>query len=296
MEYACDEGFAKITIDKTTSELAGMVVFAPKLLRGENVMAWTLSWFGPYKIDNFVFVSSPKTLYYIVYNGSVNAKLGNKINKSMPPIFNVYLDNKLDFKNFYNDNYDNIKVIFLGVSKSDLERINGITPIKFPNIGNAKFSVISVESFPNTDDEIGKIYYYGVDYLNNNRLITSSANESRYFGFASILAAIFSEDKTSYECGFLEAFSKMKVQNTILMNRTDYFLLHIGDPSIMPQPVIPMRCLSSLSQTKSALLTIDDTLKRKTKIIDIVDLLMPQWVSLNYHNGLLEASSCPLTY
>ena len=291
MIYSCNEGFPEIKIDSASNSLPGVVVFAPKLLQGDEVYVWTQSWFAPYKVDNFLYVSSPKTLYYFVYNGTSNAKLGNKINKSLPDVFNAIIDNKLDWSNVVDDNYDNIKVIFIGVSHSTLSTLASGSGIFFPYIGDTKFSVMSIESFANTDDEIGKVYYHSIG-IDNKLNVALVANNTEYIGYASLLASVFSDDKNDYECGMNVAFDKMIKVTDYLYNRTDYFKSKLGTaPSLNS-----LRCGDSIDLILSYLDSNNNALTASTDFVTKVNLLANKYNDLNYQNSYLESNSCPLTY
>lgn len=287
MNYHCSEGFSRISMGSYTSELSGVVLFSPRLLSGEQINTWTYNWFCPYRVDTFLYVSSPKTLYYFVYNGTTNAKFGDRINKSLPKIFNLIIDNKLDLSGVVDDNYDNIKVVFLGVSYAYLSnKQSSAQPIIFPNKGNAKFSSISIESVANSDNEIGTVYFYNVD--SNNKLVVNNLNMTKYIGFASLLGAIFSDNKEDYECNMKTAFSKMKKVNTRLYNRSDFLLTH------MSTSMLNRQCGVYVGSVKVRLQNINNNLDGS--VTNVVDSISSDFAMLGNYNDYLEENSCPLTY
>ena len=84
----------------------------------------------------------------------------------------------------------------------------------------------------------------------------------------------------------------MKVQNLILLNRTDYLLGNVvGQISKSPG-----RCLSSLGQTRILLTDINKILTVQDDVTQIAEGLKPKWLTLDHYNDILEQSSCPLTY
>src|SRR3989338_10295592 len=95
----------------------GRVIFAPARLQGPEIKAWALDWNMPFKVTNFLYLTSDGVRYIFVYKDNAAQKIANALKKELPQNIDIeVLPNQLvNFKNVYKVNF-----VFFGFSESDV--------------------------------------------------------------------------------------------------------------------------------------------------------------------------------
>lgn len=296
LDYSCIDGFSSIRIDRASSEIGGTTMFAPPTLNGEELTIWSRQWFVPYKVDNFLYVSSPKTHFYFMYDGNSNKEFAEKIQDMMPSDFDVTISDELRLSSVENQNYDNFNLIFLGVTPDSIKSSLTISTYDFSFFGDTKVNVIAFDPTKNTDNEIGTIYFVNTS---NNIMNLNDFEQSKYLGHAMMFGALFSANKDNYECSMSSAFSRLEKINELLFKRTKFLQSRIGRTK---EPITPIRCDSSvgtlgyLSEIEDSLFNINVSINTNKKVIPFINSITSHWSNLKKYNSKLEDFSCPLLY
>lgn len=282
LKYSCNDGFPTIASDSFTTSIDDVVVFSQEELSGDSMYLWTREWFVPYKVDNFLYLSAPNTLYYFVYDGAANSELGDQINRSIPDTFNVIIDNQLDLSRVVNDNYDYIKLVFIGVDHTYIS--NDLRGFEFTDVGDAKLTVVSIES-DSKEDNYGSVYYHRTV----SNALDGTYDSSKYLGFASLLGAVFSDNINDYECSMNMALDKAQYINQVLLDRTTYLLDDASSDNL-----IPFRCSFYLNKMMFSLEEMSNSFLSDVSLT--IGALYAKSSDLVYYNSQSEDDSCPLTY
>jgi len=187
INFVCDkEGVSEFIINKKSARpLTTEVFFAPDLLRGPGELrAWALPFQAPFKITNFLYLTSKKARYIFVPSSNSKAReifyeLPDEINKELLPTSEIQ-----DLNN------DKVKFIFFGQSPS--------VPI-------------TLEDMPDKDVTAIVIGSNKIDFYKKQRLSFVQEGSSFYLNNEMLYAAIFTENLESYECNLKKAFSSFKL-------------------------------------------------------------------------------------
>src|SRR3989338_5974677 len=68
---------------KLKRDIKEKIIFAPDLIKGTRLTIWTLPWEIPYRVTNFLYLTSPEVRYIIVYSGS--DAFAKEIENFLPP-------------------------------------------------------------------------------------------------------------------------------------------------------------------------------------------------------------------
>jgi len=187
--------------------------FAPDLIKSERntLSVYANDWSTPFRVTNFLYVTSPEIKYIIDDSNSTKA---NQLNELLPPKYIVENDQSKLFMNkeINNpnnvDNTNNYKIRI--ISFSDLSSQSS------PSFGKTKENDITAIYIDSQLDDSGMITFYEKSGTSWN-----GVGLSNYIGKASLLAAIFSENQEIYECGMKNALERLQLVADIYKKRTD---------------------------------------------------------------------------
>ncbi len=202
IKYGCD-GFS-------IGSLAGFnprIVFAPDTLKSKErkLILYSLEWRVPFRITNFLYVTSPEIRYIIVDdNNNLNDdSIANQLFDLLPENINKKI---VDQGTTINDenNYKIKKICFEGNC----------------NLGGSVSGISKVDINP-TDGELDS---YGIILFDTGSL--------PYLKKESIIAAVFSENLDIYECNMKKAMTRLKKVYDVYDDRVEE--LKNDYPSINP--------------------------------------------------------------
>jgi hypothetical protein len=194
--------------------------FSPQLIKERQLMAWAYDWSIPYRITNFIYITSPLVRYIIVND---SGSLAEQLNESMPPElileegsskFLISKEVLSDFNTLKDKNNYKVKFVYFNNSDNNFLEYDS-------NIGNLKnkdkdISAVKIVPIEGGIDGFGKIYFYN-KYENSWSL---QSDPTYYIGKASLIAAVFSEDIETYNCNMQIAFEDLSLITSIYLNRT----------------------------------------------------------------------------
>ena len=177
------------SIGGITKPLKTRVVFSPDLIKGRQLITYNLDWSVPYRVTNFLYLTSPEVRYILVGDAEdLDNDLPDVINKEV-----VY-----DINNIENININNYKVKFI------FKENNNPSQNDFPDL-KEEISAINI-----LDDQYISFYNDG-----------EWSDSVRYYDTASLLGAIFAEDQEQYECAMKKAFEKFNVVTAFYKKRIE---------------------------------------------------------------------------
>ena len=81
IEFSCNQ----YSQGNAQKQIRDKVIFSPNLLKGKQLITWALEWKVPFKITNFLYVTSPEVRYILIGTDStfkiINSTIPNEINK-----------------------------------------------------------------------------------------------------------------------------------------------------------------------------------------------------------------------
>lgn len=201
------------------------IVFAPSLIESRGLVTWSQEWNLPFKVTDFLYVTSPNVKYIIVYDDSDAAlkDLADEVAVSLPDELNLDRIGIGDISNVVSEGDRHVRfIIFRDV---------------IPNM----YIDDSIAANPNADATVlqvhsdAKLSFYDVD-KNGNLVFTGEAD---YVDFnpanalevkhPSLYGAIFTDNPEMYVEMMKKAFKRLGFLATIFEYRTEE--LRIGDPA-----------------------------------------------------------------
>ncbi len=184
------------SIGGLTKSLKTRIVFSPDLISGRQLIIYNLDWSVPYRVSNFLYLSSPEVRYVLVGGAE-------ELNESLPEFMNKEIVSSID--NLTDKNNYKVKFVFFDYTPSGTE---GITNLKTKDV-----TAISIDTAKGLD-AYGTIEFYQVEDGQ-----WSIGTETDYLKKESVVGAIFAENIDQYECAMKKASKKLKIVTSIHKTR-----------------------------------------------------------------------------
>ena len=259
MNFVCDEDgysrydIAKTSIGKDTPE----VIFAPDVIKGRKIISWALGFNAPFKVMNFLYLTSEDVRYIFVFNEGNN--FANGVYEDFPDEM---------FKEEVRPS-ETLGITDLKSYQTKFIVFSGIESIELPSFFNGE-DVSAIKITP-----ANVIFYETFGSLD----FTSTGNFP-YFDKALRYGAIFSEDATFYECNVKKAMKKLNFMSQIYAERETQLKL---DPTC-----------ELFYQEKIAKLMQDAS--QCSNIKTCIPLINADVKEIENNQKILIRKSCPLLY
>ncbi len=205
---------------KLKKDIKEKVIFAPDLIKGTIMTTGALPWNIPYRVTNFLYLTSPQVRYVIVANDVSPGSFADKINKLLPPKtitvddeeYNVMFRDATTSPSFNDLNNYKVKYVFL-----DSDPYGNLNA--FSDMEDEDVRAIKIDG----DMEGGTIFFYikeGISFQLDDTQSLDLDGSSPYLREASLIGAIFAEDEKMYECAMMNAFKRMGVVSEVYYKRT----------------------------------------------------------------------------
>lgn len=239
-------------------------VFASKYIRGGKLIMWSLDWTAPYKVSNFLYLTSADHKFVFVYD------LDNPGSEAFA-------------KNAYNKFTENEYVEAVLVEEDDLGnvRYNGEDMIKFILFFNPSSNLMPSSEIPaskwdvlflNGNMESGNVWFSKIQSG------TKVKGESyQYYGPPMLMGAIFSDSVNDYKCNVRKAMLKYLKMNTIYEKRREMLYNHFSamaasNPASICENFYGVDLESYIQGLNSSVNSTYD-LENAQEIVDNVDLI-----------------------
>lgn len=195
--------------------------FSPSLIRGPVIMSWTRDWYMPYRVSNFLYVTTPYIRYIFIKDGG---GIVENIYNTMPnrtiidqgevkAFFTKELLDISDVAGIKDLNHYKVRFIFSGSTAPE-------SAFSLPKLGGVKrrdYTAVKIVANNYADlDGTGEVIFYektGDSFIEVDR--------SAYLGEASVFGAIFTDEAETYNCNMQRALNSLEIVNTIYLDRTD---------------------------------------------------------------------------
>ena len=249
--------------------------FSPGLIKGYALMAWALDWNVPFRVRNFLYITSPEVRYVIVNDGS----FAEKLNETLPPktiiqekktkvLMNKEFVELVDLVNIENKNNYKVRFVFFNYDPSGTEGLSDLSNMKDNDV-----TAINIKPASGIDG------YGEIRFFEKDNDLWSLKGTTYYIGKASLMGAIFTDEIESYNCNMKRAFKDLSIISDVYINRTkemvefyqdalDYSCQAQVELSISPLETIKAEAISisdnfpasvlQLSQAASELITYNE--------------------------------------
>jgi hypothetical protein len=232
LEFYCDPGecndegcsssfrFSGTDIERSTSM---EITFSPNSIESDFIYTWSLEWNAPYKVSNFLYLTSPSVKYILVYSSSEpdSKKLAKQVHSRMSE--NKFISLKLVDADSTAEGLDKIQYNHEYLIRFVMFYVpTGVISMS-PSMKDGKWDVIYV--FGDSDKGVIKFpKLVGTNYEPDD------SKAYPYVGIPSLIGAVYSEDFEHYACNMKKAFIRLRSVNDVYKVRTE--MLHskyLGD-------------------------------------------------------------------
>ena len=196
----------KISIGKISKQYPRLVLFAPFVIKGNKIIAQTLSFNAPYKSSNILLMTSQNVRYILIGNSD----LIKTINKTLPPDINKENFSSYNAVKIKNSNNYKVRFVFDNFA-GNLESASNFPPLLSKMPGG---DVTALNIIEDSSKDKGKIEFYE----NNGNSFKKKGN-SHYLGKSSLIAAVYSDTPEHYECNMKNVFAKHELVTQVYSQR-----------------------------------------------------------------------------
>lgn len=191
-------------------------IFGPERIVGEKMIAWTLDWSAPFRVNNYLLLTSPDVFYFLVVNESNENSLAlrKKFNDTLPSQLEYEFINVTDVATIGNYNYPMVKLVYLH-SDIDLSAGSVFEPWRL-----SYEEVKAVEIYVDSTAELnqGEIQLYE---LNKDYTFVKDGTKMDFIGDESMFASMFAGNFQNYACNVMESFERLEKVAVIYRQRAD---------------------------------------------------------------------------
>jgi hypothetical protein len=286
--YACTECLCQFEINKIPVPLGETVIFAPSKIRGKDMLAWTLDWNAPFRVTNFLYLTTPRVLYVLVYEPGVDSEvLFEYVNETLPTRLNTKYISPGEVPNSISDQkYDQVRFIFLNAGSPSGTSLNDLK-VKYEDI-----TAVKIEPFDlNFDNGNLKFYKYSSNGFVVDNFTGTNINVIPYIGKEAMFGAMFSYNSEVFGCNLHKAYKNMEFIVNLYENRTAYLHdINSGIPCAIDFNVAK----DKLDELKN--LAKDHHAGGFDKILEPVNEYTQIRDNLSNYNYNLQMQSCTLVY
>ncbi|MBN2567191.1 hypothetical protein JXB02_03860 [Candidatus Woesearchaeota archaeon] len=276
--FSCDEYY----VNGIPKQIKERTIFAPDSIKGESLLVWAEDWGLPFKVTNFLYVTSPE-VRYVIYNLGGGSVLARELNETLPAeITKEVVTDLNDLYNLPDQNNYKVRIVLFGYGDS----VPPIPTDLMNSMPDGELTVINitVTSSPETSPLDG---YGRIDWWEKEGTGFALRGSSPFIRKESVHAAVIAEDFETYECIMEKSFQHANLVAQVYLNRSDTLRIwHQDHP--------PLRCAGYHDTARTALNAIIANTESYTSTS--VSDVFTQIQSLNENNDLLELYSCSLIY
>jgi hypothetical protein len=185
------------------------IIFSPNKLQGNDLLTWSKDWSYPFRVSNFLFITSPGAKYLVE-----KVPQGENLYNNLPPLsieregeavraFDKQLfEPTIPITAGVTGNYK-VKFIFFEANPEEYQ-----IPSALLTLTNTDVTAIKIERMTAQSPELVKFYQKQGQTF---RLI----GQSYLFGETTTYAAVFAEDLTAYSCMMNRAFRSLNFVSKI---------------------------------------------------------------------------------
>jgi hypothetical protein len=289
--FICDEetGYSEYSIKGSGKSIQNPndFMFSPDLIKGKELVMWSLPWNTPFRIGNFLMIGSTAVRYVVVYEDENAVK---DLEFDLPERF-AFEYVKLDGTSLYpmikDEGHYKIKFIFIISNPQVIPSIN--LPGFLKKKPKEDVSAITIVS-----GDYPHVQFYEYDKAEGFKEALGGGTEGRPIYIPSFgddkdsmkYAAIFAEDAGYYKCVLKKVFQRTSLVADVYKRRTQELMVTVPECN-NPQYYEYNNIDYLIQEAKICYNDIDDC---------IVNSILDPIEEIQDRNEILEGQGCPLIY
>jgi hypothetical protein len=191
-------------------------IFAPKRIVGEKMIAWTLDWSAPFRVNNYLLLTSPDVFYFLVVNHTnPNSKaLMKKFNDTLPSQLEYEFINITDVSTIENYNYPMVGLIYLHTNIN----LSAAKVFEEWRLSHEEVKAVVLNIDDPSEFDQGNIQLYETT---KNYEFVKDGSKMDFIGDESMFAAMFAGNFQNYACNVMESFERLEKVAMIYKQRAD---------------------------------------------------------------------------
>lgn len=232
--YMKEFGKGMKNVDYNTRSL-----FAPStVMADKDALMWAYDWNMPFKVTNFLYITSPDMEYIFVHGGGASPPQGlSDVISTLPDLIDNGLkgdssfDATMTLSNYKYKGAYQVRIIvwdsgvYIAPSAADFVAKWGQveTLVKTGQLKDADFksvSILWVHDIESTSGGSGTLEFYKLE--KGTRNIVQDQDTTFYVGDASLIAAILVDNYYNYVCPMDSALMRLNHVSDVYIRRTEY--------------------------------------------------------------------------
>jgi hypothetical protein len=277
-------------IGKKATEFRDKLVFAPALIKDQDAIAWAAEWKLPFRVANFLFLTSPAIKYYLIYEASnpQSRQVYQRMLRNIPKeVVQETLSSPGMVGAIMPQGYAAARLVFLGIEPANQETLD-----LREEFSHERVSGISIDT-----DLKSVIFYEKSDenLLQFNSYTVPLALALPDLGDASLAGAFVAEDHVMYGCMMKRAFDKLKLVAEISAKRAASLNQDLQQRQRI-ECVYVMQNLNAIATAAQAVADAPALSAQDARVAEAFTTILNTQGDLQRQNSNLILQSCPELY
>lgn len=254
-ELDCD----RISTLGVSRQFPERILFGPDTLQGRKLFVWSKDWTVPYKISNFLYITTSDVRYAIITDWDVNNQVDSSNVDKTRRFYNSLPDNITkeitNLSAIKDKNQLKLKLIFLDYSYEtfDLDQINSNLPSFIRNMPASQISGVYINAedaaFPQTVRFIRKLADGDLEFEND---------QIDVYEDPMIFGSVFAQNREQFLCAYDKSFQKLYyVSDTYKMRESLLSAFYAGSSFVECDTPDQTRAVAQIESLKDAALAKD---------------------------------------
>ena len=266
IRFTCNDYY----IGSASQRLGSRVVFAHSDIKGTKLVTWALDWNMPFKIANFLYISSPSVRYVFVYDPPANKVIASKYYSKMPAKFTKELVDTNTYAALKDMKHDHVRFIFF---------TSAIPPSTPQALSKVEMSGLQV--LITTASAADTVNFIKID----GTALNPSLNKIQFTTSEALFGAVISDSEDTYKCLMLRAFKRLNIVAQIYQKKFN----------LLAPTFTGTNCEGFYKNNAYFKRLISDT--NAVVLSEVKQLNIESTkASLKAENAKLQLNSCPLFY
>ncbi len=264
-----EECLCSYSIEDIRKEYRDKIIFAPQLVKGSELILWTLDWKIPFRVTNVLYATTANDKYFFVYDNKDSPML-KMFQDTIPPEVNADFVHISQYSVLKYENYNSAKFIFVDTASPPPNNL-GI----HSSFRKAVVSGLYITS-------AGDAFFYD---KTSKKSLSFRQKPSSYFGEPLVFGAVFASGSNTYDCNVISAMERLKNIITLYIKRTQ---------SLDEQNNLKSFCIKGYST--SSLEDMWNAADTAAKTPAYIKAMASPIAAVNTQNEDLLRGACPLLY
>src|SRR3989344_4429852 len=207
-------------ISSTDISYNSRAMFVPSLIDGDKIIIFSLDWNMPYKVTNFLYLTSDKIRYVMVGNNDILSTIKESLHGGM---YVSQINSPQSYQEYINQNEQKVRFVFYDNNEMTSITVGDGETLDTKSMNYRDITAVNIKPSGNT--EIGTVEFYR---KKSNAELFELMGSYPYSGIPSLIGAIIADDYNLYKCPMDDVFTRLNYVNEVYLERTRELLSTSG--------------------------------------------------------------------